>query len=96
MLGLSSDVTPLLDIEQDFRLDLCDVPCEWTLQGVVYLGHGHFTSRFADSSGQVWYHDGIETGGRCTVDGQSWDDVADIRQVRSRWASLLIYRRRVG
>ena len=41
-----------------------NVSCEerWRLAGTIYLGSGHFTSRFVDCHHQSWYHDGITTG----------------------------------
>ncbi|KAF9470612.1 hypothetical protein BDN70DRAFT_774311, partial [Pholiota conissans] len=31
------------------------------LCGIIYGGQHHFTSRFIDKSGTIWYHDGMET-----------------------------------
>ncbi|KAJ7629546.1 hypothetical protein B0H17DRAFT_962868, partial [Mycena rosella] len=36
------------------------------LRGIIYGGQGHFTSKFIDRNGVVWFHDGITTGRRCT------------------------------
>ena len=35
------------------------------LCGLIYGGQSHFTSRYIDISGTVWYHDGIATGQAC-------------------------------
>lgn len=32
------------------------------LTGIVYAGGNHFTSRFIDEAGAIWYHDGMSTG----------------------------------
>ncbi|KAJ7476477.1 hypothetical protein FB451DRAFT_1033426, partial [Mycena latifolia] len=40
------------------------------LRGIIYGGGGHFTSRFIDAAGNVWFHDGIATGRRCVPDIQ--------------------------
>ena len=49
------------------------------LCGLIYGGHQHFTSRFIDNTGTVWYHDGMTTGSSCTqertvtiLDDTSW------------------------
>ena len=33
-------------------------------------GLGHFVSRFLDCQHMVWFHDGIETGRWCRLEGQ--------------------------
>ncbi|KAJ7823110.1 hypothetical protein B0H13DRAFT_1659253 [Mycena leptocephala] len=35
------------------------------LRGIIYGGQGHFTSRFVDVHGYMWFHDGITTGSTC-------------------------------
>ncbi|KAJ7101098.1 hypothetical protein C8R44DRAFT_888062 [Mycena epipterygia] len=40
-----------------------------TLQGIVYYGYFHFTSRLVDSEGRIWFHDGIGTGRNTTNEG---------------------------
>ncbi|KAJ7039969.1 hypothetical protein C8F04DRAFT_948942 [Mycena alexandri] len=39
------------------------------LRGVIYGGHGHFTSRYVSHNGAIWYHDGITTGRQCRLEG---------------------------
>ncbi|KAJ6548905.1 hypothetical protein B0H19DRAFT_952667 [Mycena capillaripes] len=36
-----------------------------TLRGIIYGGQAHFTCRFVDRDGHMWFHDGITTGSRC-------------------------------
>ncbi|KAJ7611959.1 hypothetical protein B0H17DRAFT_906243, partial [Mycena rosella] len=35
------------------------------LRGVIYGGQDHFTCRFFDQTGCMWFHDGITTGRQC-------------------------------
>lgn len=35
------------------------------LRCIVYGGQNHFTCRFIDREGMMWFHDGITTGARC-------------------------------
>jgi hypothetical protein len=63
----------------------------YTLQGIVYFGSGHFTSRiFIDK--QVWFHDGITTKQECFREGQI-DDFSneDLLECNKRFAVLVIY-----
>ncbi|KAH6867293.1 hypothetical protein BKA70DRAFT_1133828 [Coprinopsis sp. MPI-PUGE-AT-0042] len=39
------------------------------LRGLIYLGNEHFTSRWIDGQGQIWFHDGARTGRLCQFDG---------------------------
>ncbi|KAJ7120527.1 hypothetical protein C8R43DRAFT_883521 [Mycena crocata] len=41
----------------------------YNLRAIIYHGENHFTSRIIKPSGQIWYHDGILTGGECKPDG---------------------------
>ncbi|KAK7026337.1 hypothetical protein R3P38DRAFT_2625896 [Favolaschia claudopus] len=41
---------------------------EYALRGVIYSGTNHFTARMIDN-GYVWYHDGMETGRACILEG---------------------------
>jgi len=38
------------------------------LRGIVYHGENHFTSRIISPEGNIWYHDGMTTGGTCDSD----------------------------
>ncbi|SJL13220.1 uncharacterized protein ARMOST_16659 [Armillaria ostoyae] len=42
---------------------------EYRLAGVVYYGTHHFTARFVDPQGQVWFNDGIATGRHAVLQG---------------------------
>ncbi|KAJ6574183.1 hypothetical protein B0H19DRAFT_935138 [Mycena capillaripes] len=36
-----------------------------SLCGIIYGGEGHFTYRYVKKGGEMWFHDGITTGGDC-------------------------------
>ncbi|KAJ7846543.1 hypothetical protein B0H13DRAFT_1646583, partial [Mycena leptocephala] len=33
--------------------------------GIMYGGQNHFTCRFVDRQGEIWFHDGIMAGSTC-------------------------------
>ncbi|KAJ6545642.1 hypothetical protein B0H19DRAFT_877404, partial [Mycena capillaripes] len=47
------------------------------LRGIIYGGQGHFTCRYIEKGGEIWFHDGITTGRRCLPD-------IDIHRVQDR------------
>lgn len=55
------------NIKPDIKLDWesPDGTESLVLCGLIYGGGMHFTSRFIDNTGTVWYHDGIKTGSKC-------------------------------
>ncbi len=61
----------------------------WSLRGVIYLGWGHFTSRYVASDGKVWFHDGASTGRACTADSPR--TLIDFSSAGGRRFSHLIY-----
>jgi hypothetical protein len=50
------------------------------LRGLIYGGHGHFTCRFVDDSGVMWYNDGMVTGRMCRRE-QSLSEIVDRRSL---------------
>ena len=40
------------------------------LRGIIYHGGYHFTSHIMSTEGDIWYHDGINTGEHCIEDGK--------------------------
>ncbi|KAJ6528833.1 hypothetical protein B0H19DRAFT_896806, partial [Mycena capillaripes] len=36
-----------------------------SLRGIIYGGEGHFTCRYVEKGGEMWFHDGITTGRDC-------------------------------
>jgi len=62
------------------------------LRGIVYLGGFHFTSRIIREDGQVWYHDGRETGKTCINEGYLSDMTYDqLRKCKGRTLTLAVY-----
>ncbi|KAJ7934892.1 hypothetical protein B0H13DRAFT_1591282, partial [Mycena leptocephala] len=55
------------------------------LRGIIYGGQGHFTCRFIDKAGDIWFHDGMVTGRNCLPE-------INIRRVADR-LSLQKYKR---
>ncbi|KAJ7678833.1 hypothetical protein B0H14DRAFT_2423129, partial [Mycena olivaceomarginata] len=43
------------------------------LRGIIYGGNGHFTCRYIDAAGTVWFHDGVITGRQCRREGNICD-----------------------
>ncbi|KAJ7015909.1 hypothetical protein C8F04DRAFT_984446, partial [Mycena alexandri] len=35
------------------------------LRGIIYAGQAHFTCRYIERDGTMWFHDGITTGRNC-------------------------------
>ncbi|KAK7007938.1 hypothetical protein R3P38DRAFT_2552449 [Favolaschia claudopus] len=51
-----------LKIDSILHIVVNDVPVRYILRGVIYSGGNHFTCRVLTENGNIWYHDGIETG----------------------------------
>ncbi|KAJ7112376.1 hypothetical protein C8R44DRAFT_632100 [Mycena epipterygia] len=49
----------------------------YVLRGVIYGGENHFTSRIVRPNGDMWYHDGIETGHKTVNEGSMHSMQAD-------------------
>ena len=81
-------------IDLDAYLTMSGQRHEWSLQGAIYQGNSHFTCQIIDAAGDVWYHDGIETGSHCAWRGnkQSLNSKGDINSVRNRNVCVLVYR----
>lgn len=55
-----SDTTILID--PAINLLIGETRQRYALRGIIYGGENHFTSRIVRPNGEMWYHDGIETG----------------------------------
>ncbi|KAI0346344.1 hypothetical protein BDW22DRAFT_1324131 [Trametopsis cervina] len=66
---------------------------EYKLQGMIYFGSFHFTARIVDEKGDVWYHDGVQTGRDCNFEGNMNDiDVNSLLQAKNgRKCSTVLY-----
>ncbi|EIW58457.1 uncharacterized protein TRAVEDRAFT_124747 [Trametes versicolor FP-101664 SS1] len=78
-----------LDIDRELMLNVNGRLCKWSVRGLIYWGADHFTCRFVDLEGQVWYHDGISTGRNCARESSLAD--ADLCHARGRQLSHVVY-----
>ncbi|KAJ7448097.1 hypothetical protein FB451DRAFT_1054053 [Mycena latifolia] len=58
-----------LNLDRDIAFDCNGALIKFKLRGVIYGGQGHFTCRYLDQAGGVWFHDGISTGRICIREG---------------------------
>ncbi|KAJ7664168.1 hypothetical protein B0H17DRAFT_952241 [Mycena rosella] len=65
------------------------------LRGIVYGGQAHFTSRFIDINGTIWFHDGISTGRNCVPETNlsSLADLMALGRCGAKKAVAVIYGR---
>ena len=62
------------------------------IRGIIYAGEAHFTCRFIDSVGRVWYHDGMTTRRACIIDGLLTEmDFETLAGTRGKTAVAVIY-----
>ena len=72
------------------KLDEDDV--ELHLRGIVYHGRFHFTSQFISRKGDIWYHDGRETGKTCIYNGSlTSTQESELKKCRNRDLVLALY-----
>ncbi|KAF8582879.1 hypothetical protein K439DRAFT_1350149 [Ramaria rubella] len=70
-----------------------------SLAGIVYYDamRQHFVARVIDKQGDIWYHDGINTGNKCVYEGNvSTFDSTQLRIYKEQMeitAILLIYKK---
>ncbi|PBK89394.1 hypothetical protein ARMGADRAFT_1033437 [Armillaria gallica] len=63
----------------------------YNLAGVVCYGDAHYTARFVDTDGRVWYNDGLMLGRKAQLEGFIHD--VDMMKDRARKShDILIYR----
>ncbi|KAJ7870255.1 hypothetical protein B0H13DRAFT_1634832 [Mycena leptocephala] len=60
---------PGIILDPAIHLTVGDNRGRFALRGVIYLGENHYTSQIVKETGTIWYHDGIETRGKCECDG---------------------------
>lgn len=65
------------------------------IRGIIYHGESHFTSRIITQDGQVWHHDGINTGRACSYEGTLHSLTAShaLNTSRGKVATAVIYAR---
>ncbi|KAJ7153845.1 hypothetical protein C8R46DRAFT_897874 [Mycena filopes] len=63
------------------------------LRGIIYGGQGHFTCRYVQRQGQMWFHDGITTGSSCLRESmlQDVDDRLRLHRCGEKAAIAVLY-----
>ncbi|KAK0235584.1 hypothetical protein EDD85DRAFT_837352 [Armillaria nabsnona] len=64
----------------------------YCLSGIVYYGNGHFTARFIDLDGSVWFNDGIMQARGARREGTTVN-VNLMQDVSGKTRDHFIYRR---
>lgn len=59
----------LMHISHEIKIQMPSGECTYRLKGLIHFGDFHFTSQFVDKNNNLWYHDGIQTGQRCILEG---------------------------
>ncbi|KAJ7304791.1 hypothetical protein DFH08DRAFT_721525 [Mycena albidolilacea] len=49
-------------LDTAFNVTVGGTAVRYALRSVIYVGNQHFTSRIVKPNGDIWFHDGIETG----------------------------------
>ncbi|KAJ7029491.1 hypothetical protein C8F04DRAFT_962811 [Mycena alexandri] len=75
--------------------DLDNMRVRLRLRGIIYGGQGHFTSRFIDRRGGMWFHDGITTGNRCLqeIGYRTVPDLVSLHRCGEKKAVAVVYAR---
>ena len=63
------------DIEISKSIKVCSVVIP--IRGAIYYSSGHFVCRIISPTGEIWYHDGIETRQQCVREGYLADYTED-------------------
>ncbi|KAJ7767253.1 hypothetical protein B0H16DRAFT_1308697 [Mycena metata] len=63
------------------------------LRGIIYGGQAHFTCRFIQKDGSMWFHDGITTGNSCIRENrlQDGEDRLQLHKCGEKSAVAVIY-----
>jgi hypothetical protein len=82
---------PNIDIKTSHKIKFQDNTV-LKLRGIVYHGDSHFTSRIISPEGNIWFHDGMTTGGTCETDGhlETTKD-KQLRNCQSKKLVLVVY-----
>lgn len=66
----------------------------YKLTALAHAGSAHFTSRFLDDAGNVWYHDGLENGGSLVLEMSAGSFVPDdLALAKGRRLCSVVYSR---
>ncbi|KAI0355617.1 hypothetical protein OH77DRAFT_1454050 [Trametes cingulata] len=76
-------------LDRSFSVEVNGLTRYWTLRGLIYWGGNHFTCRYLDRNGMVWYHDGVSCGRDCKPERLA--DEMNLLEANRRGLSHLIY-----
>jgi hypothetical protein len=60
---------PLIVLDPALNVMVSQIAVRYALRFVLYMGGNHFTTRMIKENGDIWYHDGIETGVSTVAEG---------------------------
>lgn len=69
MLIFEFSISNYLNIDSSFIIKKDNVNHIYTLKGIIYYGHSHFTSQIITQDKQIWYHNGISLGHSMIYEG---------------------------
>jgi uncharacterized protein DUF6570/helitron helicase-like protein/PIF1-like helicase len=72
MIGFTANSQDI-DVSKTLTLSSEAGPVTLPIRGVIYYTGNHFVSRLISPTGEVWYHDGIETKRQCVREGHLID-----------------------
>src|SRR5271168_1373588 len=72
MIGFTANSQDI-DVSKTLTLASEAGPVTLPIRGVIYYTGNHFVSRLMSPTGEVWYHDGIETKRQCACEGHLID-----------------------
>ena len=62
-----------IEISKEITINSEEGPVTLPIHGAIYYSGNHFVSRIISPTGEVWYHDGIETKRQCIREGHLVD-----------------------
>ncbi|KAJ7882877.1 hypothetical protein B0H13DRAFT_1623774, partial [Mycena leptocephala] len=68
------------------------------LRGIMYRGKNHFTCKFIDRQGEIWFHNGITTRSTCTpeVNIATVTNLLNLHSCGTKKAVAVVYARMPG
>ncbi|PBK81101.1 hypothetical protein ARMGADRAFT_1146711 [Armillaria gallica] len=79
-------------VDEQIQLTVKSNIVHYNLAGVVYYGDTHYTARFVDTDGRVWYNDGLTLGRRAQLE-RFIHDMDMMKDRAGKSCDILIYRR---
>ena len=80
-----------LDINHSIKITYDSVRHKYRLAGIIYYGHGHFTTQVVLLNGQLWFHDGITTGRNMIYQGKLTHNPPDLLTHEGKAAVVALY-----